>query len=406
MPNYSYIAKTKKGEAKTGILEAKDERELAAILRQEGCILIKADLEKKPSKKKKILAFLSFRGVSLVEKIMLTRNLRIMIMTGVSLPRTLDILTIQSKSKRLKKALSEIKEEVIKGESFSNSLGKHHNIFSEVFVNMVKVGEESGTLEKVLEVLTNQMEREHEIKDKIKGAMIYPAVIIVAMIGIGILMLIMVVPKLAALFEELGIELPITTRIVIALGLFLSRFWYFVPFLVIILFFLFRAALKTKSGKLVLHTFVLKIPIISSIVKKINSANTVRTLSSLIQAGVPIVRSLEIVSNALGNIYYKEAMAEAAEMVKKGSKLAEVMKNYEDIYPTLVIQMIAVGEETGETSTILAKLAEFFEQEVSSATKNLSSVVEPVLMLIIGAVVGFFAVSMVQPMYSMLGGIK
>jgi len=406
MPLYSYIAKNKQGEAKTGSLQARDEHDLAIILRREGSLLIKADLAEKVSNRKKILSFLSLGKVSLVEKMMLTRNLRIMIIAGVSLPRSLNILSIQARSKKLKKALKQIREEVMKGESFSESLSRHPNIFSEVFINMIKVGEESGTLEKVLQVLTHQMEREHEIKDKIKGAMIYPSVIVLAMIGIGVLMLIMVVPKLAELFNDLGIELPLSTRVVIGLGMFLSKFWYTIPFIALIIYFAFKVSLKTKLGKIVLDTIVLKIPVISNIIKKINAANTVRTLSSLITAGVPIVRSLEIVSNSLGNTYYKKAMSESAERVQKGSKLGEVIKDYESIYPVLVIQMISVGEETGETSSILAKLADFFEEEVANATKNLSSIIEPVLMLIIGAIVGFFAVSMIQPMYSMLGSIE
>ena len=160
-----------------------------------------------------------------------------------------------------------------------------------------------------------------------------------------------------------------------------------------------------KEGKKIIDKLTLKAPIISSIVIKTNSASTVRTLSSLITAGVPIVRSLEVTSGTLGNIYFKTAMAEAAEKVRKGGKLSEALKPYQDIYPPIVIQMIAVGEETGETSSILAKLAEFFEGEVATATKNLTAVIEPVLMIIIGAAIGFFAISMIQPMYSMLGAL-
>lgn len=406
MPKYNYIAKTRDGEPRTGIMEARDEHEIAAILRKEGSILIKAELVSSLALKKRIAFSISLFGhVSLIEKIMFTRNLRVMIAAGVPLPRALNILAAQSKSKKFKQTLLKIREQIIKGESFSNVLSKYPNIFPEVFVNMVKVGEESGTLEKVLEVLTSQMQKEHEIKSKIKGAMIYPAVIIFAMVIIGILMLIVVVPKLSKVFTELDIELPLTTKVVIAIGIFLSKFWYTVPIGIVIFIILLRLALKTKIGKLIFDAIALKIPIISPIVKKTNSAHTVRTLSSLIAAGVPIVRSLEIVSGALGNVYYKKAIAQAAERVRKGAKLAEVLKEYENIYPNLVIQMIAVGEETGETSTILQKLADFFEQEVANATKNLSAVVEPILMLIIGAAVGFFAISMIQPMYSMIQGL-
>ncbi len=401
MPKYFYTAQSLTGESKSGILEAKDEHQLARTLRQEGLILIRAEPEEK-LKEKKFKISLPSLGVSLTEKIFFTRNLQVMISAGLPLPRALETLANQAKSQKFKMALLRIRDEVIKGESFSDSLAKYPDIFSELFQSMVKVGEESGTLEEVLKTLSRQMEREHDLRSKVKGAMIYPAIIILAMIGIGILMLVMVVPKLAETFEELAIELPIITKIVISFANFLIQKWYLVIIILLAIIFLFWQAMKTKTGKRIIDTFTLKIPIISSIVQKTNSAYTVRTLSSLISAGVPIVRSLEITSGTLGNIYYKSAIAEAAEKVRKGEKISEALKPYENIYPPIVIQMIAVGEETGETSNLLAQLAEFFEEEVSNATKNLASVIEPVLMIIIGAAVGFFAISMIHPMYAML----
>ena len=403
MPKYNYIGKTLQGESCSGALEAKDQHQLARILRTEGCILISAESgEAKKEKRKFKISAPSLGWISLTDKIMFARNLRVMIAAGVSLPRGLEILASQSKKGKFKKILLNVREEVIKGKAFSDSLGKHANVFSELFVSMVRVGEETGTMEEVLKVVVKQMEKEHEIKSKIKGAMVYPAVILLAMISIGILMLIIVVPNLSKVFTDMGVELPMTTKLVIAFGSFLEKFWYTLPLAVIFLIILFRSALKTKIGKLVFDTFILKVPIFGPIVKKTNSAHTVRTLSSLINAGVPIVRSLEIVSNSLGNVNYKKAMLQAAEKVRKGGKLAEVLKGHENIYPSLVVQMVEVGEETGETASILEKLAEFFEEEVSNTTKNLSAIIEPVLMLIIGAVVGFFAISMVQPIYSML----
>ncbi|MDP2864424.1 MAG: type II secretion system F family protein [bacterium] len=403
---YYYTAKSLKGEPRSGTIEAKDKSELAKALRQEGYVLIKADLEGEEIKRKKFkISLPSLRRVSLTEKMMFARNLQVMIGAGISLPRTLGTLALQTKSKKFKKALLNIAEEITKGKSFSDSLRKHPDIFPELFTSMIKVGEEAGTLEEVLKTLTQQMEREYELKSKIKGAMIYPAVIICAMLGIGILMLIVVVPKLAETFKELNIELPLTTRLVIGLGVFLAKKWYLAILIIIGLFFIFRTILKTKRGKRMVDLLSLKIPIISPIIKKTNSAYTVRTLSSLFASGVPVVRSLEIVSESLGNIYFREAIAESVEKVRKGSKLSEALKPYQDIYPSIIIQMIEVGEETGETSDVLGKLADFFEEEVGNATKNLSAVIEPVLMLIIGAVVGFFAISMVQPMYSMLGAM-
>ena len=403
MPRYSYIAKTLKGRTETGIMEAKSEHELANILRQEGCILIKTNLEEKGLKKGFSISIPFINWIPLSEKIMFTRNLRVMVSAGVSLPRALNILAVQSKNKKFKNAISKIKEEIIQGKSFSETLEKYPDIFSELFHSMMKVGEETGTTEDVLKVLTSQMEKEYQIRAKIKGAMIYPAVIVLAMLVIGIVMLIMVVPKLASVFSELNVELPLTTRMVIYIGNFLAKFWYTVPFMILVVVVLLRLLPKTKSGKLVFDTLVLKLPIISPIIKKIYSAHTVRTLSSLIIAGVPIVRSLEIVSNSLENLYYKKAITQAVKQVRKGGKLAEALKGREDIYPNLVFQMLEVGEETGETADILKKLAEFYEEEVGNATKNLSAVIEPVLMLIIGAVVGFFAISMIQPIYSIMG---
>lgn len=406
MPKYFYTAKSLKGEDRSGTLEAKDKSELARVLRQEGYVLISASLEGEEIKRKKFKISLPFLGrVSLTEKMMFTKNLQVMIAAGISLPRTLGILALQTKSKKFEKALFNVAEEITRGKSFSDSLQKHPDIFSELFISMVKVGEEAGTLEEVLKTLTQQMEREYELKSKIKGAMIYPAVIICAMIGIGFLMLVMVVPKLAETFRDLNVELPPTTKLVISFGTFLAEKWFFGILIVIGLFFVFRIILKTKRGKRMVDFLSLKIPIISPIIRKTNSAYTVRTLSSLFASGVPIVRTLEIVSAALGNIYFREAIAESAEKVRKGSKLSEALKAYQDIYPSIIIQMIEVGEETGETSEVLGKLADFFETEVGNATKNLSAVIEPVLMLIIGAMVGFFAISMIQPMYSMLGAI-
>ncbi len=412
MPRYFYTARNITGELKSGVGEARDKYELARTLKERGEILVSAVLEE--NRKKPLIFFLRkwqnlffFWGrVGLKEKMFFTRNLRVMIAAGLSLPRALKVLAEQTRNKKFKKALNDISERITKGENFSLALSRYPDIFSELFQNMIKVGEESGTLEDVLKVLAEQMEKEHELKSKIIGAMIYPAVIITAMIGIGILMLIMVVPKLAETFKELNVELPFTTKLVIFIGNFLSEKWYWL-FLAIILFvILFRMLLKSNFGKQIMAGLFLKTPFVSGIVKKTNSALTARTLSSLIVAGVPIVRSLEIISQTMGNIYFKKAIATAAEKVKKGEKLHQALQPYQNLYPSMVVEMVKIGEETGETADILAKLAEFYEEEVANLTKNLSSVIEPVLMLFIGGVIGFFAVSMIQPMYSMLGAIK
>lgn len=407
MAKYFFTAKSLKGEEKSGILEAKDEHELVKILRQEGYLLISTVLKEEKIKKRKFEFSIPIitRGVSLTEKMMFVRNLQVMIIAGIPFPRALKTLALQSKNKKFQNILLEITEEIIKGKNFSDSLAKYPDVFSELFQNMIRVGEESGTLDEVLKNLTRQMEREYSLKSKVKGAMIYPAVIVCAMVGIGILMLVMVVPRLAETFEQFNIELPLMTRIVIGLGTFLAEKWFLAILIIVVLIFLLRIILKTKKGKRVMDGLFLKIPIISGIVKKINSASTIRTLSSLIASGVPIVRSLEIVSNTLGNVYFKEAIIKVTERVRKGEKIAQALKSYENIYPSMIIQMIEVGEETGQTSDILAKLADFYEEEVTNTTGSLTAIIEPVLMVIIGGAIGFFALSMIQPMYAMLGAM-
>ncbi len=406
MPRFIYTAKSLKGEEKSGTLEAKDARQLAQILRQEGLILVRAESEEKETKKKLGFKLPFIGGVPLAEKMFFARNLQVMISAGSPLPKAIEILSLQVKSKKFKEALLDIKEEIVKGKSFSDCLANYPNIFSELFQNMIKVAEESGTMDEVLKTLALQMEKENELKSKVKGAMIYPAVIVFVMVAIGILMLITVVPQLAGTFKELGVDLPMTTKLIIGLAAFLVNKWYFLFLILFSFFFIFWQGLKSKSGKRILDTILLRAPIISPIIKKTNAASTVRNLSSLISAGVPLLRSLEIISGTLGNVHYKTAISDAVEKVKKGEKLSEALKNYQNVYPLTVIQMIAVGEETGETASVLKKLAEFYEEEVSNATQNLASVIEPVLMVVIGAVVGFFAVSMIQPMYSMLGSIE
>jgi len=408
MPKYFFQAKSQKGENYSDSREAKDKQDLSRALHQEGYVLI--SVTEKNSKKKNSPNFwqsvFSFGRVSLKDKMMLTRNLKVMISAGISIPRALITLADQTKNKKFKKSLLEISEKIVKGENFSDSLAFYPDIFPQLFCSMVKVGEESGTLEKNLDILAKQMEREHALKAKIQEALVYPAVIVTAMVGIGIMMLIVVVPKLAKTFEELEAELPLTTKIVIGLGTFLSERWYLVLAILVICFGFLRMVLKTKKGKKEIDTLVLKLPVISPIIKKTNAAHMIRTLSSLVAAGVPMVRSLEIISETMDNFYYKKAVMSAIENVKKGEKLSSALEPYQNLFPLTVIQMVEVGEETGETSSILEKLGDFYEEEISQATKNLTAVIEPVLMLIVGGVVGFFAISMIQPMYSMLSSIK
>ncbi len=405
MAKYSYVAKSLDGIEKKGVIEAENIRDIARLLRQEGYVLVQVESE--GAKKRGIFKIeLPSFSVGLKDKIFFSKNLQVMIASSLSLPRAIAILSAQTKNKKFARALTRIKDEITKGTNFSEALRLYPDIFSDFFCSMAKVGEETGTLDKVLMISTSQMEKTYELQSKIKGAMIYPAVILTTMIGIGIMMLVYVVPQLAATFNDLKVELPLTTKIVIAIGQLLLRYLYLMPLILLALVAAVSAVLKTKRGKKAYDGAVLKLPIIAPIIRNVNAAYTVRNLSSLIASGVSLPRALEITAGTLGNTNYKAALMEIKERVKKGEKFSESLQRYEKIYPATVIQMIAVGEETGETSNILGKLADFYEAEVTEATKNLASVIEPVLMLVIGGLVGFFAVSMIQPLYSMVNTIQ
>jgi type IV pilus assembly protein PilC len=407
MPTYKYTAISKQGERVEGKEVATNNHELAQILRQKGYVLLEAQAEgeKKPGFEPFKL-FSGLFGVPLVEKLMFMRNLKVMVVSGIALPKTLEVLSSQAKSKKLKFALQEVQKKVVEGQQLSDAMEEYPGVFPELFRNMIRTGEESGTLENVLSQLTLQLEREHDLRSKIQGALIYPVVIVVAMVGIGALMLVLVVPSLAATFRELGVELPVSTRMIIGLAEFLKTFWYIAILLVAGIAAGFFQALRTKTGKKALDTLFLRMPIAGPIVKKVNTAFFARTMSSLITAGIPMVRSLEVTATVVPSLHFKKVLAEAGEEMRKGVKLSDVLGRYTALYPLVVVQMVQVGEETGKTAELLAKLADFFEEEVSNITKNLAAVIEPALMLVIGAVVGFFAISMIQPMYSMLGNVQ
>lgn len=407
MAKVFYTAKNFKGETKSGEMEAKNERDLAGQLRSDGYILTsykELDSEKKADVEIKILD--KFFGISLKDKLMFTRNLGVMIASGLPLSRALKNISSQTRSKRFKKILDDIFKDIQAGSTFADGLAKYPAVFNELFVNMVKVGEASGNLEEVLDILAIQLEKEHDLVSKVKGAMTYPAVILVAMIGIGIVMLTYILPKLLGVFTDMKVELPWSTKFMISISDALRNHSILITFGSVALFVFLKFFLKTDPGKKMLGFLAINTPVISNIVIKVNCARFARIYSSLLKSGVSVVEALKIISNTLTNYYYKRAIFQSIEQVQKGIPLSKIIGKNERIFPVLVAQMIEVGEETGRTESVLMKLAEFYESEISQITKNMSSIIEPVLMIIIGSAVGFFAVSMLQPMYSIMENIK
>jgi len=402
---FEYKAINKNGEVKGGLKNATDEFALRRDLKSENLSLIHAEPVNKKNPKFIISKILRIGRVSIHEKIIFSRNLATMLDAGLALSRSLTIIEKQTTNPKFKRVVYELNEKIKKGSSLSEALKNYPEVFSTLMISMVSSGEESGNLVDSLNVVSDQMEKQYTLNKKIQGAMVYPGVILTVMGLIGIFMLLYIVPTLTKTFTELSIELPASTQFIIHLSDFIKNNAITslgIIFVMVVLFYLIG---KSTSGKRFFDTILLHFPMISEMVKEINSARTARTLASLITSGVPFVRALQIVKDVVQNSYYKEVIAKAEKNIQIGLPISKVFGENTDLYPIFVAEMIAVGEETGELGPMLLKVAAFYEEEVDQKTKNLSTIVEPLMMVIVGAIVGFFAISMISPMYSLVDKI-
>lgn len=408
MPTFTYKGTTADGTAVEETLEADDRYLVYDHARTLGHMLLTIKEEHHFSlfhlfTMRRIRAFVSH--VKQDEIVMLSRNLGAMLRAGLALTRALSISERQTKSQTLKRILGGVREDIQKGKPFHESLNTHPKAFSRLYVAMVRAGEEGGTLAETLDTIALQMEQSSTLRKKIRGAMIYPAIVLSAMVGIGILMMIYVVPTLTATFRELNITLPLTTRIILGISEFLSTHTMLAlggmvgGVVGIIAFY------RTRFGRIAAEWALLHLPIISTLVTETNAARTARTLSSLLRSGVDVVSALSITKDVIQNTFYKKILADAAVHVEKGKPLSEDFMQNERLYPILVGEMLAVGEETGQIVQMLAEVAHFYESEVERKTKDLSTIIEPVLMITIGAAVGFFALAVISPIYSISDSI-
>ena len=354
----------------------------------------------------KALASLTIgKGIKVEEHITFVKNLAAMLSAGLNLNRALSVIERQTSNKVLKRIVTELQTAVKGGMSFHEALAQHPKIFSKLEIAMSKAGEESGTLAESLRVVAKQMDRAHTLMKKVKGAMIYPGIILFAIIVIGILMMVYVVPTLASTFTELGVELPTSTKIILAVSDFMVNNIVLVIASVLLLMGLIVYALRSPAGAAVALRGSLYIPVVSTIVKETFSARAARTLSSLLSSGVEMLTAISITREVVGNRIFGKPIEEAEELVRKGEPLSASFAKYPKLYPVLFTDMIAVGEETGKVADMLGQVAEYYETDVEDKTKDLSTVIEPVLMLIIGAAVGVFAFSMIGPIYSLTSQI-
>lgn len=344
-------------------------------------------------------------GVRRVEIIRTAKNLSAMLSAGLSISRALSVIERQSNNTYLKKIMTGLSDSVKKGSSFHEALALYPNVFPELFVAMVRAGEESGSLADSLIVVALQMERSEELVRKIKGAMIYPAIVVTAVIIVGILMLIYVVPTLTSTFTQLGVQVPLATRIIVALSNFMVAHVVVVLSLILLSAIVSVLFVRSKRGSNIVLNGALLLPVIGELVRETYTARTARTLSSLLAAGVPVLNALAITREVVHASAFTKVVGEAEEHVKKGELLSTSFSEHTKLYPILMSDMLTVGEETGKVAEMLKQIAEFYESDVADKTKDISTIIEPVLMLLIGAVVGVFAVSMIAPIYQLSSAI-
>ncbi|MEK7133669.1 MAG: type II secretion system F family protein [Patescibacteria group bacterium] len=401
MARFTYTAEKANGEIYKGVADAADRFEVYGIIRREGGHLLFIEQDNVNSIWSLSYWNAMLSHVSEYEKILFARNLGAMLSAGLSLARALSVMERQTKNAKMSIVLSQIASDVRRGDTLHSALAKDPKTFPRLFVAMVRAGEEGGDLSQSLQVIADQTERMYTLKKKIRGALIYPSIILLAIGGVAFLMMTQVVPTLAKTFEEVGAELPASTQIIIGISNFLTQHTFLALALIAGFFGAIYAISQTERGHRGLDFIFLRIPMIGEMVREVNAARTSRTLSSLLSSGVDIVSALDITGNVVQNSYFKEVINEASSAVAGGQPLSAAFMRRGDLYPAFVGEMMAVGEETGQIADMMKRLALFYEDEVDRKTKDMSTIIEPFLMILIGVAVGFFAVSMIMPIYQL-----
>jgi len=326
---------------------------------------------------------------------------------GLSISEALNTLALQAESKSFKRIIAAIQDEVTQGHPLSGALVRFPKVFPPVFTNMIAIGEVSGTLENVLEELTMQMKKDYDMRSKVRGAMTYPIVITVAMVGITIGLLTFVLPKLLGVFKEFGnVKLPLATRILIAVSDFTQKNGVLVAVGAVGIVVGISFALKTRIGRAVFHRLIISGPIIGPIARKVNLARFSRTLSGLLRTDIPVIQAFHVTSDVLANVHFKAATLDAAERIKKGETISAALGAHGKLFPPLVVQMVLVGERSGTVDTLLADIATFYEKQVDQVLDNLASVIEPVMILMLGGMVGGIALAVITPIFALTQSIS
>ena len=397
MPVFIWEAETKKNEIKKGEMEAVDEITVRSLLRRQGFKSI--EVKKKP---KDLLEYFPFMQGKIKEKsvVVFCRIFSTMINAGLPLIQCLDLLAQQEQNKAFSKIIRSIKEDIEGGTSLTNALKKYPQIFDELFVNLIAAGEAGGILDVILERLSNYMEKAMKLKARVKGAMTYPVAVLVISMAVVALLLIKVIPVFQKMFEGMGGELPALTAALISASKFAQSYWYVMVGILVAIYVAFKQYYKTEKGRWTVDALVLKAPVFGDLLKKVAVAKFSRTLSTMMSSGVPILEGLSIVSKTSGNVVIEDALMKTRQSISEGQSIAEPLTKT-GIFPAMVVQMIAVGEATGALDAMLAKIANFYDDEVDVAVDSLTALLEPVMMVFLGGVVGGMIVAMYLPIFKL-----
>jgi type IV pilus assembly protein PilC len=411
MPNFIYIATNSLNKTVTGKVEAADKSAVIAILAKQGLRPLSVKDGAQEAKGLAAFSLGDFMGANKVKSddiVMFTRQLSAMVSAGVPLLRALASLEQHTESAALKKIMTFVIKDVQSGSALADALAKYPNTFSDVYINMVRAGEAAGILDEILKRLAMQQEKNATIRKKVKSAMTYPMVLIVITIIAFFGLMLFVIPQIGKILLDLGgpdAKLPALTQGMLAISHALTTYWYIIiPAIVGGVIFLLRY-IKTPQGKVAFHHLVLKVPGIKLIIMKVAVARFARTFAALMGAGVAVLEALSVTAHAVGNVVYEKALLDAGEAVKNGDTLSSIIEK-NPLFPAIVAQMLAVGEETGQTDVVLLKVADFYEEEVDVAIDGLSAIIEPVMIVVMGSMVGLIAASVMGPIAGLAQNIK
>lgn len=398
MKNFKYSARDTKGKIVQGKAEARDAAAVTDILHDRGLIVVKIqesmgiDLER--------ISEINIGGVPMKEKVIFMRQMSTMVSAGLPLTRALEIMAEQAANPFFKRVLKEVLTSVQSGKSLANSFREQDEVFDEITLNLIEAGEESGKLQAILERLATELEDRNSLSSKLKSAMIYPAIILIVIVVVIVLMMVVLVPSMASIYGDFGADLPTVTKILMSMSSFFIKYWWAILVVLAVLVVGGKYYLDSEKGKRNWDKLVLKIPIVGNIITKMQLSQFTRLLALLLGSGLSIIKSLELTASSLSNSMFKETVLEAKSEVEKGGALAIPIAR-SPYFPLLVSSMIAVGEETGEIDTVLTKVSQYYKEEVDNATTNLSAVLEPVFLIIMGLAIGFIALAVYMPMFQL-----